>query len=128
MLLTKEQIVAIDDIPFEDVEVPEWGGTARVQGLSGAARDAWETEMFGATGQERNLDNARAKLVARCLVDEDFNRLFGPDEIDLLGSKSAKALDRVFAVCKKLNGIDDKDMEEMVGNSKETQGGASSSD
>lgn len=119
-LLTAEQILQAKDLFFEDVDVPEWGGTVRVQGLTAADRDAWETSMFGADGETRNLDNARAKLVARCAADEEGNLLFTEADMAALGKKSAKALDRVFAVCKSINGIGKEDLDELVGNSEGT--------
>ena len=44
-LLTKEQMLAADDIKSERVEVPEWGGDVMVRGLTGTQRDAWEASM-----------------------------------------------------------------------------------
>ena len=71
-LLTKERILAVDDIVTEDVDVPEWGGTVRVRGLSGTERDAFESSMIERRGKkvETNLTNLRAKLVAASVVDE----------------------------------------------------------
>ena len=40
-LLSKEAILAAQDLPSEDVEVPEWGGTVRVRGLDGKGRDEY---------------------------------------------------------------------------------------
>jgi hypothetical protein len=116
-LLTRQQILEVEDIKTEDVEVPEWGGTVRVRGLSGTGRDAWETEMFGKDGKSTTLENARAKLVSRCLVDEEGQLIFTGADITALGKKSAVALDRVFTVCKRLNGIGKEDLDEIVGNS-----------
>jgi hypothetical protein len=38
--LTIDQILAANDLPSEVVEVPEWGGKVKVQGLSRASYDA----------------------------------------------------------------------------------------
>jgi hypothetical protein len=40
--LTRDAILQAPDLQGEDVAVPEWGGTVRVRGLSGAQRDAYE--------------------------------------------------------------------------------------
>ena len=39
MALSKDQILGAVDFSFVEVEVPEWGGTVRIRGLSAAERD-----------------------------------------------------------------------------------------
>jgi hypothetical protein len=121
-LLDKAAILAATDLGHEDVAVPEWGGTVRIRVLSGAERDAFESSFatpamvaaIRARGPAAVNENMRARLVAYAAVGEDGKRLF-TDEADLvaLGAKSALALDRVFAVAKKLNGMSQADMEEI---------------
>lgn len=122
-LLTREQILKADDLPYEDVEVPEWGGVVRVRTLTGAERDAWEQSIITmqangkkAPTMQRRLDNLRAKLVARCLIDDAGARLFTDKDIAALGQKSAAALSRVFEVAQRLNGLTENDVEELVEN------------
>lgn len=122
-VLGKAQILSADDLGRELVEVPEWGGAVYVQAMSGVERDAYESSILeinedakGRITTKRKMDNLRAKMCARCMVDEDGNRLFDESEIEALGAKSAKALDRVFSVAQKLNGVSDKDLEELAGN------------
>lgn len=121
--LTKGQIQQVDDTQFEDVEVPEWGGTVRVKGLTGTERDAMEASMVEGKGKKRdvNLTNMRSKLCARCIVDEDGKQLFNEMEVPELGQKSAAALDRVFTVARRLSGLSDDDVEELTKNSDEGQ-------
>ena len=40
--LTREAILAKDDVQIEELHVPQWGGTVRVRGMSGTQRDAFE--------------------------------------------------------------------------------------
>ena len=117
--LTAQDILSADDIGVEDVEVPEWGGTVRVQGLNGQERDGFEAAMTEKRGKsyEANLSNIRAKLVARTVVDADGNRLFGDDQVSKLGKKSGAALERVFSVARRLSGMTSEDVEELAGNS-----------
>jgi hypothetical protein len=51
------------------------------------------------------MENVRARLVALTLCDTEGYRLFDDSEITALGRKSARALDRVFTVAQRLNGI-----------------------
>ena len=114
-LLTREEILGAPDIVEETVEVPEWGGSVRVVGLDAAGRDAFETSILDEG--KVSTENIRAKLVAVSIRDETGARVFGPGDIEALGAKSAKALDRVFAVAKRLSGLADTDVEDLRGNS-----------
>jgi hypothetical protein len=122
--LNKSQILNAADMGFEDVEVPEWGGTVRVKVMNGAERDAFEASMITLRGSGKatmNLINMRAKLAARCLVDDNGALIFGDEDIAVLGRKSASALDRVVAVAKRLNRMDDNDLREMADGLKNAQ-------
>lgn len=127
----RDQILAISDIQTEEVTVPEWGGlVVRMRGMSAAERDRWEEEMIQIKGKTTTINrrNARARLVVRCAVDQDGNRIFGNDDIAALGQKSAAAMDRLYEVASRLSGISDEDMEELAGNSETGQSDDSSSD
>lgn len=111
--LTRDEILGVDDRLYEDVPVPEWGGTVRVRGLQGNERDRWETTLLDKRQQIR--ENPRAKLVQMCIIDDRGQLLFSREDIAALGRKSAAALSRVFEVAQRLSGLDDKDMEELEG-------------
>lgn len=117
--LTKEAILAAQDLKHEVVEVPEWGGQVGVRMMTGTERDAFEDEVFKMRGKnvEQNLKNFRSRLLVRTLTDGEGNRLFNDNEISVLGGKSAPVLDRLFTVSQKLNGIGPKDVEEATKNS-----------
>lgn len=122
-LLTRDAILQAEDLPTEDIEVEEWGGAVRVRALTGAERDAFEQSIVEQRGKSTrvNMRNIRAKLVALTVVDGDGKRLFSDKDAELLGKKSAMALNRVFEVAQKLSGLSPEDMEELSGNSEEGQ-------
>jgi hypothetical protein len=101
-ILTKDAILAADDLPREAITIPEWGGDVFVRTMSGTDRDAFETSLIAKEGR---MENVRARLVALTVCDASGERLFEDSEIALLGRKSARALDRVFSVAQRLNGI-----------------------
>lgn len=115
-LLSKESILAVHDVVTEVVEVPEWGGAVRVKGLTGAERDAFEGEVIQRSGRDvtTNTRNMRARLVVLSVVDDEGKRLFGFPDIEALGAKSARALDRIFSVAMRLSGLRDEDVEELT--------------
>lgn len=113
--LSRDAILSANDTPTETVEVPEWGGSVRVQAMSGTDRDKFEASMVG-KGNKPNLENFRAKLAAACIVDEDGTRMFAERDITALGRKSAAALDRVATAAQRISGLSQEDVEELAGN------------
>src|SRR5690242_16498434 len=104
-LLKRDQILASEDLKTQVVPVPEWGGDVIVRALRGIERDAYESS-FVPEGDKEKFDstNMRAKLVSRCCVDEQGNRLFSDEDALALGQKNAAALDRIFDVAQALSG------------------------
>lgn len=124
-LLSKDQILSVDDLKTEDVEVPEWGGTLRIRVLTGAERDEFETSMVRMNSksgkQETDLVNLRARLVAKCAINEDGSKMFQTrNDVAALGLKSSAALARVYDACQKLSGMTQADVEELVEDFDET--------
>jgi hypothetical protein len=115
-LLTKEAVLAAQDVHYEVVPVPEWGGDIRIRSMTGADRDAWETWLVQNRSDDgkANLANLRARLAMLCCVDADGNRLFSEADVAALGAKSAKALDRVYAASTRLNAIGPEDVADLV--------------
>lgn len=128
--LTRDQILAADDIPTEVIDVPEWGGQVKLKGLTGAERDRFEQDSVQGKGKDTrmNILNIRARLVALCIVDESGKRMFNKHDIEALGKKSAQALDRVFTAAQKLSGLSDEDVEGLADDFDSTQGDNSTSD
>jgi hypothetical protein len=73
-----------------------------VRMMTGTERDAWSAAMMGADGKPDHR-HYRARLVAACVVGDSGLPLFSQADVEALANKSAAALDRVFAVCDRLN-------------------------
>lgn len=115
MALTKAQILAKKDLVVSEIEVPEWEGTVRVSTMMGYARDRFEALITKANGSTDN-DNIRAKLVAACIVDDKGELMFNENDIETLGKKSCKALDRIFAEAKRINGLGATEVDDLAKN------------
>jgi len=117
MALSREAILAAQDLAREEVDVPEWGGTVLIGSMTGAQRDAWEQTLLPKSkGESVDIANIRARLVAICAVDEAGARLFTDSDTVALGAKSASALERCAKVAQKLNGLSGDDVEAARGN------------
>lgn len=115
MLLGKDQILAAEDLPYRDVEIPEWGGTVRVRTMTGGERDAFEASLYEKVGEELKYrrEHFRAKLLSKVIVDDKGARLFSDKDIEQLSGKSARALNRLFDVAQEINGISREEQDDI---------------
>lgn len=118
------------EVGIERVPMPELGegAVAIIRGMTGTDRDSYEAGLVVQKGKRSsvNLIDIRAKLVARCLVNEEGQRLFTDDEHAAVGAMRADLLDRLYRVAQRLSGLSDEDADEL-GKSSSTPPGTSSS-
>jgi hypothetical protein len=114
--LSRDAIAEADDVEYDTVPCPEWGGDVRLKSIRGTQRDAYEQSLIVEKSGSRsvNLRNARAKLIVLCAVDESGRPLFTADDLNMLGRKNAKPLDRLFDACRKLAGLSDDDVVKLT--------------
>ncbi|WP_213761976.1 hypothetical protein [Caballeronia sp. dw_19] len=124
-MLTREQILAADDLKSEDVDVPEWGGSVRVIVMTGAARDAFQERM---SDTDKSISYFHNNLLVATAVGEDGLPLFTGADMDALRTKSAAAVTRVATVAERLNGFGVKAVETAEKNSEAAPSGSSGSD
>lgn len=112
------------DITTEIVEVPEWADpndpdtpAVMLRVLTGLERGDYEQSLVAQRGDNRtvNIRNAKVKLVALCLVDPDtLERLYSDTEINILGQRSAAAIERLLDAAFKLNNMGPKEVEKLA--------------
>lgn len=117
-VLAREDILAVSDIEIELVNVPEWGGSVYVKGMTGSERDQFESSIIslGSNGkaQKLNLTDSRAKLCSMTICDQTGKKLFSLADVKALTEKSAAALQRVFMVAQRLSGLGEEDIKELM--------------
>jgi hypothetical protein len=118
MALTREQILATKP-PMEQAQ---WlnGDVVNVAAMTGTARDSFEkdtVQLSSAEDEYGHMTNFRARLLVRCLVDDNGERLFGDDDAAVLGAIWCSPLDKAFDVAKRLNGFSPEDIKELEKNS-----------
>jgi hypothetical protein len=130
-VLGRAQIDAADDRKWEDVPVEEWGGEVRILGMSGTARNLFQKQMvvIGDNGKpkEVQLEDQLAKLLAKCIVGEDFKRLYTDADIKKLGAKNGAVLERLATVAKRLSGLGENAVKDAAGKSEATPSDSSTS-
>ena len=108
--LDRAAILAASDIQQEVVEVPEWGGSVIVRGLSGKQRAGIEAILMQAPDKKptpKILQAFYGALVIESVVNEEGKPLFAPADRDALTEKSGVALQRILAVALQLSGLED---------------------
>ena len=122
-MLSKTDILANigtrKNLKTDTIDVPAWGGTVNLRGLTAGERDDFEMSCLKSDGDgesKSDMRNIRAKLVARSVVDEAGNRLFDDTEADALAGEAADVIDPIFSKCQSLNGMSKKDVEALAKN------------
>jgi hypothetical protein len=119
-------IIAADDRPFKDIEVPEWplpDGSPmelRIRGASAAVVDAHDASMFairgrGNDGGEVDLSielskSFRARFLVGCMFDLDDEPI--PITPEQLAQKSGRVINRLFGIAQKLSGTNERAVED----------------
>jgi len=107
--LTLAAIAASVDIPTEVVEVPEWGGSVLVQGLTkaqaAAVFDACMVEGVDQDGKPTKTVDAKkleAELLLACVVEPKLTAA----DLAVLEAKANAPVQRVAMACVRVAGLD----------------------
>lgn len=100
-LLNKSQIAA-PVLPKETVDVPELGGEVVVRGLLFSERLA----LFARVGDGGKAFAEIPELLALVVLDAAGETVFTSAEWEQFGARNMDALLRLFAVAKRLSGLD----------------------
>lgn len=109
-ILRRDDILNVKDIKTELVEVPEWGGSVYVRGLTAKEADIIQDSMIVNRNSKHpgvSMKDLRASFCAACVVDEQGNKLFTAKDIIALGEKSISALEKIHSVAEKLSNVDE---------------------
>lgn len=114
MSLSKDQILAVNDLGLLEVPVKEWGGSVFIRVMSVGERDAYEREWIGK--RETGVENFRAKFLQRVLCDDAGKLLFSAEETSALAGKSARVMAALWDQAMKHNALLAGDVEELAKN------------
>jgi len=120
MALSKEEIFGLCDRKptVEVVNVPD-AGEFRIRVMGGADRDSFEASNYTTDDKGKlkpDLRNVRARLLVRCLCNEAGERLFTDADAPKLGKMASSLAVPLYDRCRKLNKLDDKDVDDAEKN------------
>lgn len=97
--LTADAILAAPDVAEEDVEVPEWGGSVRVKGLS--VHDLNEANRLATVNGEVDAEKISCLVVVFGCVEPQFT----PEQAGALARKSSKVINELGSAIFRLSGV-----------------------
>jgi len=112
--LSRDQILAAKDAEIHTVEVPEWNGSVSIKVMTVGERDAYENDWV--KSKMTGMRDFRTRFLARCLCDEQGNRLFSDKDVEVLSKKSAAVMGRLWDEAMTINKLKNEDVEELAGN------------
>lgn len=100
-ILTIDQIRLAQDVTREEIEIPEWGGSVVVQGVSVADGMALLKQMQGEDGE---IDSEKATLYS--IVVGVVEPKFTDADVEWLKTKSMSAVTKITNAFMRLSGFD----------------------
>lgn len=121
MALSRSQIIAADDLPFDDVPVPEWGGDVRLRMLDGEQRETVEVRLHkckagNATEAMQSWKGLKLLMLSYAIVDDDMTPQFSQKDVAELAKKNGAVIDRLYEHIIKQNAFSKEEAEELAGN------------
>ncbi len=118
MILNREQILAANDVKTKVVEVPEWGGSVIVRGLTSLERDKALARIMNDNNQIdlNRLGELRVMIAAMAIIDEQGNALFTEKDVTALGQKSWSAIERISDAVLEISGLTQNALEQLEKN------------
>ena len=89
-----------------------------VRALNDHERAEWELDCLDSEGNRDviMMESMRPRLIVKCLVDDNGNRIFDDDEADVIAEWPASVTVKLFKICSSLCGLDDEDVEAVSKN------------
>jgi hypothetical protein len=117
MDLNRDLILESKDLPSEEVDIPEWGGSVFVRTMTADERDKFDYRLIESKKNSGGgVDNVSALVAVMTVTDRNGNRMFTEADIVPLGRKSSGALARIWKVSQRLNALGPQAEEELAKN------------
>jgi hypothetical protein len=105
------------------MEVPEWGVTVELRGMTAGARVSMVDESYDANNGKTNLKTMYPRVITACVYDPKTGQpIFTAEDSDAILSKAAIVVERIALECLKLSAADEQAVTEagkgLLGNPK----------
>ena len=104
LITSANTILGKDDFHYEEIEVPEWGGSLRLKSLSGAER----SKIIKITQQQKDTaDGVFEQCIIYSAVDGEGRQIFKDDQatLSVLKSKDAGVTQRIGRKVLEISGL-----------------------
>ena len=108
-LLKFDEVVAKQDLPTKDIEVPEWGGTVRIRHWTVAERDE-----FVRRSAKDDKESVGSWVVSILAIDESGKPWCPPERASELQKKNPKAIDVIVNAVIELTKRTEKSVDDAV--------------
>jgi len=111
--LSLDQILDAQDVLYDDVEVPEWGGSVRVRGLTAEEKNSIAKEARDPSVRNKlaiDTDRAQFTVVQLGLVEPRI----GKENFQAIMAKNAAPIERIYRRIMQLSGEDLSEIEEAA--------------
>ena len=129
--LTKEQILAASDVQVDRVDVPAWGGSVYVRTMTGKESDRLYQSIIDPKTHKVSIElmeGYKARQAVVFLSDAQGNRLFTDDEADAVSGKLHLVLETICEAGRRVNKMDEDDVDGLEKNSEPTTSAGGGSD
>lgn len=123
-MLTRDQILGIDDLRTEVLSIEGWKGDVKIREATALERDEYEEAILvpqldadNRPSLKPDFRNAKAKLIVKCMIDDAGDRIFKDSDAEALGKKSGRAVDQIFQAIRRLSGMTIESKKELEKNS-----------
>ena len=116
-MLTRDQILGIQDIKVKEVPVPEWGGSVYIRQLTRGEQDDYLKMQYGTTTVETDARIRRQKITSmsfyghdawlcqKAICDDKGNTLFTDKDLAALKAKNGEVVGRIATEIVKFSGM-----------------------
>lgn len=125
----RSQILDFHDVPEETITIPEWGNIVVViKGMTGASRANMMTRSVDPSTGEMSFEALYPEvIIATVMNPETGEPVFGPNDRDVINTKSGGVLERLARDGMRLSGLT-RDEQVDLGKDSSTENGDSTSD
>jgi len=116
-VLTKKQILEVDDLPRIPVEIPEWGDGVGVYIRKLTSAEHTRLVKEGTDDGGKLAKGFREMIAVFCVVNEAGLPVFLKSDMAALGLKAMSALDRIANAAMEYNGLTDASRDDLAKNS-----------